>query len=425
MPPFAAGRTLTPGEFQSYYKQVIWDCRHTTIRPKEHLPLIDFSLLMQPGEWPRLARLAEKLSGEVAAAEQELLRRPDLYESLGLPASMAKVLIGCGPECRPKGFARVMRFDFHFTREGWRFSEANADSAGGYIEAYGLTRGMAAYYPGFSPPPNPAVAYAQRVERFAKRGARVAIFHLGLRVTTWESEFIKNEVEERGMRVVLVNPRQLLWKSNAAQVLTAAGTVMPNLLIRAVAAYALPNLLHRNAWVPLFCGSKTPISNPGYSILVGTKRLPLVRGELDTPMPTYRDFSPESRSPAEVSSTFQNEWVFKPTLGGGGKGIVVEGVTKKGVFKRIVEVARRDPAHWVAQRRFESVPVSTERGPGHVCLGVYTIDGVVAGAFGRIRAKPLIAHLAMSIPVLIPRGDLEERRLGAKQGTMKNSTKGD
>jgi hypothetical protein len=423
--PWEVGRVLTSGEFESYYKQVIWDFRQTSIRPKEHLPLIDFPLLMKPGEWPKLARLAEKLSKEIAAAEQELLRRPELYDSLGLPADISEVLTGCGPKCRPKGFARVMRFDFHFTGDGWRFSEANADSAGGYIEAYGLTRAMAACYPGFSPPPNPAAAYAKAVEQFAEREAIVAFFHLGVRVTTWESEVLVDEVEKLGMRGVLVSPRQLRWKSNIAQVSTPTGMVTPNLLIRAVAGYWLPNVLHRAGWVPLFCGSKTPISNPAHSILVGTKRLPLVRRELDTPMPTYRDFSPESRSPAEVPSTFQNEWVFKPTLGGGGKGIVVAGVTKKRMFKRIVEAARRDPIHWVAQRRFESLPVPTERGPGHVCLGVYTVDGVAVGAFGRIRAKPLIAHLAMSIPVLIPRGDLKEGGLGAKQDTMKNSTKGD
>jgi hypothetical protein len=407
--PWEAGRVLTASEFKTYYEQVIWDCRHCSIRPKEHLPLIDFPLLMKPGEWPRLARLTEKLSQEVAAAEEELLRRPALFESLGLPSNIAKILRSCSSKCRPKGFARVMRFDFYHTEEGWRFSEANPDAPAGYVEAYGLTRAMAAYYPGFSPPPNPAAAYAEAIYKFAGKGAMVAFFNPGVRVAAQCAEFILEEVEKRGMRGVLANFRHLVWSSNFAQVLIPSGPIKPNLLIRMVGASWLPKLRSRTLWAPWFCGSKTPISNPGFSIVVESKRLPLVFRDLDTSMSTYRAYSPESRSPIEVPRKFQNQWVFKPAFGVGGQGIGMAGVSKKVVFKEIAEEARRDNSKWVTQRRFESVPVSTERGPGHVCLGIFTYDGLAAGVFARIKGKPLIDRHAMSIPILIPQGDLKKR----------------
>jgi hypothetical protein len=59
------------------------------------------------------------------------------------------------------------------------------------------------------------------------------------------------------------------------------------------------------------------------------------------------------------------------------------------------------PAKWVAQRRFESVPVFTPDGPRHVCVGVYTINGCAAGAYGRISEKPLIDFAAVDVAMLI------------------------
>jgi hypothetical protein len=409
--PWAAGRVLNPDEFEVYYRQVIHDCRHCSIRPAEYRQsLLDFPLLMMPGEWPKLARLAEKLSEEVAAAEQELLHRPDLYESLGLRTSIAKVLKGCRPADRPKGFARVMRFDFCFTEDGWKFTECNPDTAGGFVEAYGLTKALAAYYPGFSPPPNPAAAYADAIHKSAGPGGRVAIFHPRSRVASWTPQFIQNEVEKRGMRGILVNPRHLTWKSNRAVVSTPAGSVIPDFLIRRLMAKWLPSLREIAVWTPWFCGSRTPISNPGHSILVESKRFALICKELDTQLIEYCAFSPESRSPNAVPQRSQTDWVFKPAFGCIGQGIGIAGATPKSLFEKISEAARRNTLKWVAQRRFQSVPLTTERGLGHACLGIYTIDGIAGGAFGRIRGKPLIDGYAPSIAVLIPQRDIQESK---------------
>ena len=416
-PPWEAGRVLTPKEFKGYLKQVMFDFRHCTIRPNEYGPFLDFAILLKPGEWPKLARLTEKLSQEVAAAGRELVRRPELYDSLGLRADIAEVLKACAPNCRPSGFAQVMRFDFCFTQEGWRFTEGNPDGPSGYIEAEGLTRGMEVYYPGFSAPPNPAAAYAAAIHRFGGNGAQVAFFHRATRLDRLSPQYVLREVENRGMRGVLANPRQVKWKSNFAQVWTPTGNVRPDLLIRMVMSDWLPNLRHRDLWVPWFCGSKTPMSNPGSSIVVESKRLPILYKELDAPMSECRAYSPESRSPDEVPRRSQNQWVFKPAIGGGGRVIGIAGAMKKLAFEKIADEARRNAVKWVAQRRFEYVPVPTERGPGHVCLGIYTVDGVATGIHARIRGKPLIDPLSMIIPILIPRADLESRLAVSESGS--------
>jgi hypothetical protein len=38
--------------------------------------------------------------------------------------------------------ARVLRFDFHWTDQGWKISEVNSDVPGGYCEASDLPRLM-------------------------------------------------------------------------------------------------------------------------------------------------------------------------------------------------------------------------------------------------------------------------------------------
>jgi len=63
------------------------------------------------------------------------------------------------------------------------------------------------------------------------------------------------------------------------------------------------------------------------------------------------------------------------------------------------------PGNWVAQRRFESVPVSTLVGPRHVCLGVYTVNGRAAGAYARLSEKPLIDFAAVDVALLLEKDE--------------------
>ena len=152
------------------------------------------------------------------------------------------------------------------------------------------------------------------------------------------------------------------------------------------------------------------MSNPGAVVVTASKLFPVVWSELDTRMSAWRSFLPETRCPRGLPGGSVTDWVFKPTFGSDGAGIAIAGVTKRQAFREIADSARRNPTKWVAQRRFESVGLPTERGPGHVCLGIYTIDGIAAGAFTRIRGNALIDQSSLRIPVLIPDTDAQSRR---------------
>jgi glutathionylspermidine synthase len=367
--------------------------------------LAEFPVLLKEEEWLALAKVAEKLTGEVLAAEQELILRSDLHGRLGLPASIRKVLRECSRHNCPTGAARVMRFDFHFTSEGWRISEVNPDYASGYIEAGAFTELLAPHYPQTLPSPNPASAYAKAIRKAVDENALIGFVHRPATTDIRELKYLVRELKRQGMRAVVLSPRHVRWESNHAKIVNSSATGTPRLLIRYLDAEWLPNLPQDSAWKAWFCGGRTPMSNPGSAILIKSKRFPLVWNELDTRMPTWRSLSPETRCPTEVSAGSQMEWVFKPVFGRVGKDVAIAGVISGRSYKEIVKEAMRHPSSWVAQRRFKDMAVPTEKGRRYVCLGIFTVGGSAVGAYGRIAKRPLIDQDAREIAILIHKRD--------------------
>ena len=120
-------------------------------------------------------------------------------------------------------------------------------------------------------------------------------------------------------------------------------------------------------------------------------------------MPTWRALLPRC-SPAAVSDLEQGQWVFKPALGHEGRNIRIRGVTDPNAWQRIVRTVRKDPDAWTAQRRFDVVPMPTPDGLLYPCLGVYVIDGKVAGCYGRMGSQPLIDEHCREVAVLVRPG---------------------
>ena len=145
----------------------------------------------------------------------------------------------------------------------------------------------------------------------------------------------------------------------------------------------------------------TPISNPAVALLSQSKRLPLVWDKLKTPLRAWRRLLPECAEPRTVPWETDKTWIVKPALGRVGNGIGMrECITAKD-WNEIRKQATTRPGQWVAQKRFQTLPLPSPSGDVHPCLGVYTIDGKVAGAYGRLAARPLIDHQAQDVAILI------------------------
>jgi glutathionylspermidine synthase len=408
--PFLPVRPVEPDAFAVVRRRAIFECCKWDPQVEDVATLAPFPLVMRRQAWDEIAALAVALAAEAAGAEEELARRPDLHRVLGLPRAVRRALAGTAEPSR--GAARVVRFDFHWTTDGWRISEANTDVPGGFNEASGFTRLMAAEYGGSDPAGDPAGALTDAMAAAAPAGSTIALVH----ATAYTDDrqvmtFLGRELAARGRETVLAAPDHLRWRDGRASVESAWFRGEVGAMVRFFPGEWLPNLPRSCGWQHFFRGGRTPVSNPASALLTQSKRFPLVWDRLERDLPTWRRLLPETRDPRDVSWQEQggDGWVFKPVLGRVGDGIGLAGVTPGRELEKILRSVRWFPSSWAAQRRFEAIPHQVREQAVYPCVGVYTVDGRVAGAYGRVARLPLVDHLAQDIAVLVEAKESHER----------------
>jgi glutathionylspermidine synthase len=367
--------------------------------------LCDFPIILRRSEWLRVAAWAEQLAAETLAAEEELVRRPDLHKWLGLPRAVRRVLSRAAA-CPPCNGPRVMRFDFHLTTDGWRITEVNSDVPGGFIEASGFAHEVAACYPALRVSGDPAAAYADAWARRLDPGVLVVLAH----ATAYTDDrqvmvYLGRQLEARGLRSCLASPADLIWRDGRAAVRTEECADEAAGVLRFFPAEWLPNLPRRCGWCGFFHSSRIPLSNPATALLTQSKRLPLVWSQLQTPLPTWRTLLPETVAPDRHHVAALDGWVLKPALGRVGEDVAIQGVTGENQWKQIRRSIRWHGGDWVAQRRFEAISLDGPQGPVFPQVGVFTVDGTAAGVYGRLARRPLIDCWSQDVAVLV--GDEE------------------
>ena len=358
---------LDPPDFASLRRRLIFDFHKHDPQVGDTSVIADFAVVMSPGDYDSLAKFAEALAAETLAAEVELSGRPDLLKRLGLPRRLRhaiRPIEHVGP--------RVMRFDFHPTRDGWRISEVNCDVPGGYIEAGPLCQLFATHFAEYTPPPAPAAALAA-----ATPGDTVALPH----ATAYADDaqvmhHLADCFAAEGRTAIPCSPDQM---------------PLADAVIRFYPAEWLPNLRGElSGWFD------SHHLNPATSLITQSKRLPLVWDELSEPMQVWRTLLPPTRDPREG----EKGWLLKPALGRVGEGVVMPGdETKEG--QQWARRCRRWPGRWVAQQPFDSTPIDTPRGPMHACFGLFVINGKAAGIYTRLSPRPPIAAEALEVATLL------------------------
>ncbi|HJU66521.1 MAG TPA: glutathionylspermidine synthase family protein [Gemmatimonadaceae bacterium] len=403
LPWLPVSRVPAPA-FAAIRRRAIFDCCKWDPQVEDECTVADFALVLPPTAWRELAGMAERLAAETLAAEAEMTARPDLHSRLGLPRLVRRALarpLAPGEVAAATGFARITRFDFHLTPEGWRISEANTDVPGGLNEASGYASLLAPYYPGAASVGDPTRAYAEAIARSLGSGATVVLAH----ATAYTDDrqvmaYLGRELERLGLRVQLASPAHLRWHRGRARLATAWAHGQVDGIVRFFPGEWLPNLPRRCGWRHFFRRRATPLSNPATALLTQSKRWPLVWNELDTPVPTWRSLLPDTHDPRACDWRASEDWVIKPALGRVGEDVGIPGLTQQKEWGKLARAARWHPARWVAQRRFESVPLMVDGDAVHPCVGVYTVDGRAAGAYGRLARQPLINWKARDVAVL-------------------------
>jgi glutathionylspermidine synthase len=365
--------------------------------------LADFPIVLMKTAWQELSTLAERLAAEVVAAETELSMRTDLHATLTLPHEVksawrnpSKVKVGTSRD------VRIIRFDFHFTTDGWRISEANTDTPGGWIEASGYPREMLKYYSGYQMTGDPPVTLARTIRTQVEPGKLVSLIHAtAYSEDRWMMVYLARLLELEGLSSCLISPSQVHWQNGSPEIQTDWQQGETGYLVRFFPAEWLPNLPWDSQWENYFKHCCIPATNPTTALLTQSKRFPLVWEKLSTPLTTWRALLPETRDIRMVKDPENGQWVFKPVFGRAGEKITIREATPNKEWKKLVHQARRNPADWIVQRRFQTVPVMVNGSTWYPSIGVYTVDGRAAGIYGRIAAQQLINDSAKDVAVFI------------------------
>ena len=213
--------------------------------------------------------------------------------------------------------------------------------------------------------------------------------------------FLAAKLRDRGCRAGLAKPEQIFWRDGTAHLDTAWHRGPVNAIVKFYQAEWLSRLPARCEWKYFFRGGKTPVANPALAVISESKRFPLVWDRLSTRLPTWRALLPETRDPRHAPWSRDSGWLLKTAMCNNGDTVSVRDLMRPRDWLRTRLAARLFPGNWIAQRRFESVPVTTPDGPRHVCVGVYTVNGKAAGAYARLSEKPVIDFAAVDVALLI------------------------
>ena len=396
--PFYAGPRLPPEKFEEIRQRTIFECCKWDPQVEDVSVLADFPITLGARTWEQLQAWAEDLAKETIAAENELLQRPELWKLIGLPRNLQGALKEV-PKPGANLHPRVMRFDFHFTTEGWKISEVNSDVPGGFIEAEGYTSLMAASYPELRRTGSPAAFLAETLAKgLPSDNQTIAMVHAtGYADDRQVMEYLSKFLRELRLSPVLISPEQITWKKNIPLVNTDWFRGQPGLIFRFFPAEWLPNL--SGEWKNYF-STQIPHSNPPHAILSQNKRFGLCFSFLESKLDLWKALLPEVVAPSEADWESE-EWVFKPVFGRVGEGINLKGVTAEKTRKSTRRWMRFFPGEWCAQRRFRTIPLSIGENRLHLCFGVYVINGRATGIYCRGAAQPVIDCKAQDFAVLI------------------------
>ena len=373
-----------------------WDTQLGDVRVMLNRPL-----LIDPQSWLFLCDAAEKLAAEAVGAELELLQQENLQIRIGIPPRMRRVLLTSKypQQCSP--MVRIMRFDFHFTTEGWRISEINSDVPGGFAESSVLPKMYAQHFPEAKVLGNPLETW-RRAMKEAVGPRRIAMLCApGYLEDQQVVSLLAKEMARTGNECYLLqHPRQLTWREGHAFLAEQNCAVAIDAIFRFYQAEWLCHFPRSTGWEFLFGASGTLVTNPGPAILSESKRFALIWEELSTPMPMWKGLLPSCVDPREISKKDREKWVLKGTFSNTGDEVKLGAeITDKG-WSRLLQEAQRHHEHWVAQRRFETVPIDFEQGALFPCIGVYTINGKACGAYLRLSSGQVTDHRARESALL-------------------------
>jgi len=258
------------------------------------------------------------------------------------------------------------------------------------------------FYPVFDRPASPLAAWGDAVQAVVHDGHVALLSAPGYMEDEQVVRTFASELRVRRIPCAMIqSPAALYWHSSGRCTLRSSGNRVAA-VIRFYQAEWLCALPDGSGWKKLFQTSETPVVNTAISVLSESKRFPLAFREVPS-CPTWKALMPDCRDPRDVDPTDWEHWVLKGSYSNTGDKVHICGSLSKREQDRVIREALRSPFQWIAQRRFETLPVKSCRGPLYPCIGVFVVNGRAAGAYVRLSNDQVTNVTALEAPLFIDR----------------------
>lgn len=390
-------------KYDEYRLSLMFDCYKWDPQFLDNNTIAGYALVITRKEHEQLEKLTEELDSETRAAEVFLNNNPEYAKPLALPKKI-KNEIGKMRNYEADRHIRLMRYDFHPTMKGkWAVSEVNSDVPGGYAEA-SFMPGVALellkegkyWYKNFGE------ILVNAISEKTGDGGRIMLVHCTCYSDDRQvMQFLGDRLKEKGFRVIYGAADHIRFKDGIAYSILDGNEGQLDAIFRFTPIEWLTEIKPKR-WQGYFDTTTVSCNHP-IAIYAQTKRFPLVWNLLEQQgisMSTWRQLLPET---LEVKDAKGKEgYIYKPANGRVGEKISIKEACKDDEYKKIMADVKRHPQKYLAQKRFNSKPLTGENGESfHVCLGSYTVEGKHAGYYARISETHRIDSGAADIPVLI------------------------
>ena len=389
--------------YNEYKLDVMLDCYKWDPQFCDNNTVAKYAFVLSEKEHEELKLLTEKLIKETTEAENFLNKNLKYTKALEIPNKFRSDIKSM-KNYNPDKHIRLMRFDFHPTLENkWAVSEVNSDVPGGFAEATLMNRKSLEY---LSNENYYAISFgdflADAIKKKVRQEGRIMLVHC----TSYSDDrqvmqFLGDKLSGMGYEVIYAAADQLKFENGKAISILNNREGEVDGIIRFSPLEWVADMKTKN-WHGYF-DTETVSCNHPIAIFAQTKRFPFVWDLLESKgidLSTWRELLPET---LEVNDKkVDDKFIYKPVYGRVGENISIKEACKDDEYKKILKDVKRHPKKYLAQKKFNSRPLTNEDGEEfHVCIGSYGVENSHAGYYARISRSPRIDSYAADIPVLI------------------------
>lgn len=394
---------IPENKYDEYRLKLMFDCYKWDPQFEDHNTVAKHALVLSQEEYQELKHLTEDMDKETIAAEEFFNAHLEYAKPLRLSKKMHSEILSMS-NYEPEKHIRLMRYDFHPVVGGsWAVSEVNSDVPGGFAEAslWPCVAMEALGEYGYS-----YVDFGQlmvdAITEKVRAGGRIMMVHCTCYSDDRQvMQYLGDKLQSNGFNVIYGAADHIHFENKKAYSILDGNLGEIDAIIRFNPLEWVKDIKPKH-WSGYF-NTETVSCNHPIALFAQTKRFPFVWDVLEKngiSMKTWRMLLPETLEVRDAKG--REGFIYKPAYGRVGENIGIKEACTDKEYKKIMTEVKLLPKRYLAQRKFESLPLIGEDGKEyHVCVGSYTINGRHAGFYARINDLPRIDSNAADIAVLI------------------------